>query len=213
MLRRAVAEGTVSQGAACIAHMKWFSRRDPGCRFEQLVRPHLERLFRLAWRFTQSREDAEDLVQALLLKLLPQRERLGEIEQLGPWLARSLSALYVDQARARRRAEDGLGMRVVDDELLAAVVDETGDSPERHAERLQLGGRLEAALACLSAEHRALIALHDIEGYTLDELTTMLAVPVGTLKSRLHRGRTHLRWLLLEAAEVPTAVAGVRVAV
>ena len=195
--------------------MKWFSRpamapaADP---FEALVRPHLEGLFRLAYRFTRSREDAEDLVQGLLVKLLAQPERLGEVEQLGPWLARSLYYFHVDHLRQRRRADKGLGLRVADEEVLTAVVDEQREGPEQAAERGQLGRRLEVALGRLSAEHRALIGLHDIEGYKLEELAGMLELPIGTLKSRLHRGRAHLRWLL-EAAEATDQVRGVRVAI
>jgi RNA polymerase sigma-70 factor (ECF subfamily) len=194
--------------------MKWFSRpvtAPAAGPFEALVRPHLEGLFRLAYRFTRSREDAEDLVQGLLVKLLAQPERLGEVEQLGPWLARSLYYFYVDHQRQRRRAEAGLGVRVADEAALAGVVDEQREGPEQAAERGQLGRRLEAALGRLSAEHRALIALHDVEGYKLEELAGMLELPIGTLKSRLHRGRAHLRWLL-EAAEVTDRVTGVRVA-
>jgi RNA polymerase sigma-70 factor (ECF subfamily) len=196
--------------------MKWFSRPArvaADCRFEALLRPHLERLFRLAWRFTQSREDAEDLVQALLLKLLPQEDKLVAVEQLGPWLARSLFYLYIDQVRQRRRQEDGLGLRIDDEDALHAVVDDERGSPEHAADRLRENRRLEGALGALSPEHRALIALHDIEGHTLEELSGMLEVPIGTLKSRLHRGRANLRWLLSDAADGGALQPGVRVAV
>lgn len=196
--------------------MNWFRRASRGSRdsdFERLVRPHLERLYRLAWRFTQSSEDAEDLVQALLLKLLPQAARLAEIEQPGPWLARSLYYLYIDQLRQQRRADAGLGTRIHDESVLEAVVDEACESPEQATERARLNRRLEAALATLSPEHRALVALHDIEGHTLEELARMLDVPIGTLKSRLHRARANLRWLLSDTAASAAPEPGVRVAV
>lgn len=165
-------------------------------RFEALVRPHLERLYRLAWRFTRSPEDAEDLLQSLLLKLLPQEERIAALDLPGPWLARALYHLYVDETRRQRRADAGLGSVLEAEDALEQLVDETRDSPEQAAERSQREQRLGQALAALSHEHRALIAWHDMEGYTLDELAVSLDVPVGTLKSRLHRGRAHLRALL-----------------
>jgi RNA polymerase sigma-70 factor (ECF subfamily) len=196
--------------------MSWFKRAArPGraSDFEERVRPHLDRLYRLAWRFTQSAEDAEDLVQALLLKLLPQAARLAEIEQPGPWLARSLYYLYIDQVRQQRRADERLGTRVHDVDALEAVVDEVCESPEQATERERLGRRLEAALATLSPEHRALVALHDIEGHTLEELARLLEVPIGTLKSRLHRARANLRWLLSDTVESTAVAPGVRVAV
>ena len=165
----------------------------PADRFETLLRPHLDRLYRLAYRFTGSREDAEDLVQSLLIKLIRQEDRLAAVEILAPWLARSLYHLFVDQARQRVRAVMALGHPITDAEAVAAIADEASESPEQAMERHLTQRRLEAALAQLPAEQRALIAWHDMEGYTLDELAATLDVPLGTLKSRLHRGRASLR--------------------
>lgn len=194
--------------------MNWFARGPAPLRetrFEALVRPHLERLYRLAWHFTRSREDAEDLVQTLLLKLLPQEERLAQLDLPGPWLARSLYHLYVDETRRRRRRDAGLGVDA-GDEVLDFLVDEQGESPERHAERAQAGRALAAALERLSPEHRALLAWHDVEGYTLEELAVSLELPLGTLKSRLHRGRAHLRTLLMEPSGAGERVEKQRIA-
>jgi RNA polymerase sigma-70 factor (ECF subfamily) len=165
-------------------------------RFEARVGPHLERLYRLAYRLTGSREDAEDLVQSLLVKLLPLERRLAEIELLAPWLARALYHLYVDEMRRGSRSPTGLRATAADHELLANMPDETFETPEQSTERRLAQRRVAAALAQLTPEHRALIAWHDMEGYTLDELAASLNVPVGTLKSRLHRARAHLRVIL-----------------
>jgi RNA polymerase sigma-70 factor (ECF subfamily) len=97
-----------------------------------------------------------------------------------------------------------------DEDDLAAIPDDTSETPEQSSERRLARRRLAAALAQLTPEHRALIAWHDIEGYTLDELATALDVPLGTLKSRLHRGRAHLRHLLTEPSGAPERVYGVR---
>lgn len=188
--------------------MSWFSRGplSPAGRFEELVRPHLERLYRLAYRFTGRREDAEDLVQSLLIKLIAQEQRLAAVQLLGPWLARSLYHLYVDEVRRRGRTAAALGDPTSGCEALETIVDEASEAPELAAERQLTRRRLEAALAELPAEQRALIAWHDIEGYTLEELAVGLGVPLGTLKSRLHRGRAGLRRRLLQPADAPERV-------
>ena len=213
---RSALHGTQIAFQACKTDMKWFKPTIVPVResrFDSLVRPHLERLYRLAYRFTHSREDAEDLVQSLLIKLLAQEERLATLDLPGPWLARALYHLYIDQTRQRRRQEAALGSRLTDEYALDSLVDEVSDSPEQAVERNQRADRLQAALAALSSDHRALIAWHDMEGYTLDELAVQLQVPLGTLKSRLHRGRANLRALLEDPSAGVEALSVARFAV
>ncbi len=165
--------------------------------FEALVRPHLDRLYRLAYRFTGSADDAEDLVQALLVKLVPQEKRLAEVEQLGPWLARSLYYLYIDLTRHRSNSP----LDHSDGEGEAALHELTADEayqPEEVVEQLLTRQRIAEALERLPDEQRAIIAWHDIEGYTLEELAEQHGIPIGTLKSRLHRARARLRAILMK---------------
>lgn len=168
-----------------------FGRNSPAAQFEGLIRPHLDRLFRLAFRFTGSRADAEDLVQELCLRLFPKLEELKRVEQAGPWLARALHNLFIDLHRRESRSP-------VDtmDQLPEAEADEPG--PLQRAMASATAERIQAALARLPEDHRAVIAWHDIEGYTLDELSVGKDLPLGTLKSRLHRARRALRQLLME---------------
>jgi RNA polymerase sigma-70 factor, ECF subfamily len=165
--------------------------------FDQLVRPHLDRLYRLAYRFTGAREDAEDLVQELCARMLPRLEELRRLDRPGPWLARALHNLYVDQARHRGRSPvdsveelPDVAAPAADPEVLAGITAE----------------QIVRALASLPAEQRAVVAWHDIEGYTLEELAEARDLPLGTLKSRLHRGRAALRKLLMEPFGAPGRV-------
>ncbi len=169
-------------------------------RFDALLRPHLERLYRPAYRFTGSRDDAEDLVQNLLIKLIPQLQKLEQVDILGPWLARALYNLFVDDARRRAREVSAIGMGTSDVAILDQLIDESSESPEQGAERLLSQRRLAAAWQRLPAEQRAVIAWHDIEGYSLDELAAAHDLPLGTIKSRLHRARARMRRLLTEPA-------------
>lgn len=169
----------------------------PAGRFEALVQPHLDNLYRVAYRFTGSAEDAEDLVQSLLVKLIPQEGRMAQVEQLGPWLARALYYLFIDQTRHRAGSAldqaDGEG-----EEGLAGIPDEEARQPHEIVERLLTRQRIAEALLRLPPEQRAIIAWHDVEGYTLEELAEQHGIPLGTLKSRLHRARVRLRTLLLQ---------------
>jgi len=164
-----------------------FRRRgsDP---FEDLLAPHVEHLYRLAYRFTGNREQAEDLVQDLLVKLYPRSDELAEVAQLRPWLARTLYHQFIDQKRREQRAPF-----VAEEAGLEAVDTDPRSDPEGGVERDRLQQRLTAALATLNPDQRALVALHDMEGYTLVELEPLLSTPLGTLKSRLHRARARLR--------------------
>jgi RNA polymerase sigma-70 factor (ECF subfamily) len=166
--------------------------------FEDLLRPQVEYLYRLAWRFTGSVADAEDLVQDVLLKLFPRTQEMLGIQKLRPWLARVLYHQYVDSVRKRARSPilqlvvaDGDGE---DDPL--DKVPATRGSPEEHAERGNLRDLILGALRQLNPEQRAVVTMHDVEGYSLEELERLLDTPLGTLKSRLHRARRQLRALI-----------------
>lgn len=163
-----------------------FRQRQEG--FEGLLTPHIDHLYRLAYRFSGNQHDAEDLVQELLLKLYPRYRQLREIEQLRPWLARSLYNLFIDHTRRQGRSPTAEA-----DDAALAQIPTNDDSPEEALNSAWRQRRLEQALAELNPDQRALIGLHDMEGYTLTELEQVLETPLGTLKSRLHRARAHLR--------------------
>lgn len=169
------------------------ARRETLPNFETLVRPHLDLLYRLAYRFCANQADAEDLVQDLLVKLYPRRAEMATIDNLQPWLTTSLYRLFVDGTRRRARSR----LDLIDDE--AAFYDSVAseeDQPDEDLQREQRLSQLQRAFERLNDDHRALLSLHDIEGYQLNEISEMLEVPIGTLKSRIHRGRARLRELL-----------------
>lgn len=151
-----------------------------------MLAPHIEHLYRLAYRFTGNRPDAEDLVQDLLVKLYPRRAELAGIEHLQPWLVRALYNLFIDTVR--RAGRNPLAAASGDDALPGLE-----DVPQRAPEDLLLQQQLERALLELNPDQRSLIVLHDIEDYTLQELEQLMDTPIGTLKSRLHRARARLR--------------------
>lgn len=162
--------------------------------FDALVRPHINYLYRVAYRFCGNKDDAEDLVQDLMVKLYPRRAEMAGVEKLRPWLTTTLYRMFIDGTRRKARSP----IELVEDEHSFYETME-GDGVERPDESLgreQQMERLQAAFERLNDDHRTLITLHDIEGYKLTELEAMLEVPVGTLKSRIHRARARMRELL-----------------
>jgi len=165
--------------------------------FERLVQPHFDRLWRLAFRLTGRRPEAEDLFQELLIKAFGMLDDLVGIEEPGSWLSRVMYNLFIDEQRrfARRR------MHVVEEGFLPGEgLDALAgpDDPVRDNERLERLRQLDSALAELSDEHRIIVLLHDTEGYKLNEIQELMGIPVGTVKSRLHRARARLREILDE---------------
>jgi RNA polymerase sigma-70 factor (ECF subfamily) len=163
--------------------------------FDALVRPHLDRLYRLSFRLAGNKPEAEDLFQDVLTKIYPRLNDLVDIEEPGSWLCRIMYNHFIDNRRryARQRlvviSEQGLPGQNI--EAIAGNLDPVVDS-----ERLDNIMRLDAALSALSEEHRLVVLLHDSEGYKLNEIQEVTGVPVGTLKSRLHRARARLREIL-----------------
>ncbi len=163
--------------------------------FTAFVRPHLDRLYRLAFRLTGERDDAQDLVQEVMLKLYPQVDRMADIDEPGTWLGRVLYNKFVDT----RRRTTARRLYLVDNSVYSENPDlarsELPDTEQQAGGELTLR-RIEAAVRQLSEDHRIIISLHDIEGYTLTEIADITGVPHGTLKSRRHRARERLQELL-----------------
>jgi RNA polymerase sigma factor (sigma-70 family) len=163
--------------------------------FEALVRPHFERMYRLAFRLTASKPEADDLFQDVLVKVFPRFEELLTLDQPGPWLCRVMYNHFIDN---RRRFQRQRLLAVSEDQLPGQSLETLpgGPDPALDREREDNIMQLNRALAMLSEEHRLVVLLHDAEGYKLSEIQELMDVPVGTLKSRLHRARARLREIL-----------------
>jgi RNA polymerase sigma-70 factor (ECF subfamily) len=153
--------------------VKWLdSDKD---RFTELMRPHFDALYIAAQRMTRSAADAEDLVQDVCLKAHMHIDELEKIEFQRAWLLKTLYHRFIDIQRARERSPVDMaetGAESSDPDFLARV----GPRPDDLAS--------------------SLLALHDIEGFSLEEIRQVTGLPEGTLKSRLHRTRARLGRLL-----------------
>lgn len=169
-------------------------------RFENLLRPHIELLYRMAYRWTQSQDRAEDLVQDVLTRLASRVTEMEAIESLKPWLVRILYNRYVDDYRRQRASpiDESHSGWVPDEENTAPDPVNQAIDPVQPIAQEELRLSLHKALAYLEAEQRDLVLLHDMEGYSAEEAAEILGIPLGTVKSRLHRARAKLKLLLFD---------------
>jgi RNA polymerase sigma-70 factor (ECF subfamily) len=165
--------------------------------FAALISPHLEVLYRAAYRLTGRRSDAEDLVQDVCVRAYGKLAELKTLEQPKSWLLRIEYRLFVDGVRRRKRSP----LRATAQDLDARTA--TDDpSPEEEAEGSLAERRLLAALKSMDKEQRALLSLH-VEGYSLDELHALTDLSKDVLKARLYRARVRLGTLLERQAAGP----------
>ena len=152
--------------------------------FAGLVQRHQRRAYAVARSIVLSHDDAEDAVQEGFLHAFRAMARFRPEQAFGAWLHRIVANAALDISR-RRKVRDA-------DEL-----PETLASPHKDpAESDELRVRLDAALSTLGERQRAVIVLHDVEGYKHAEIGSLLGIPEGTARSDLHHARTHLRRLL-----------------
>jgi RNA polymerase sigma-70 factor (ECF subfamily) len=152
--------------------------------FAALVRLHMRRAYAVARAITATHEDAEDAVQEGFLHAYRALDRFRPEQSFGAWLHRIVANAALDIGR-RRKVRD------------ADALSESVSLPFRDpAEDDELRRRLVAGLEALSARQRAVIVLHDVEGFTHGEIGAMLGIPEGTARSDLHHARAALRRLL-----------------
>lgn len=178
-------------------------------RFEALVQPHLEAMYRFAFRLAGQQQDAEDLVQDVVVKLYPRLDELEDVEQLRPWLNRVLYRHFIDQVRRKGRQGDRPLSELMDGARQADWLDslESDDlGPDILVSQARLGPALDRVLATLAPDQRTLVLLHDVDGWRQEDIAEVLDIPLGTVKSRLHRCRAMLRKKLQRELEpIPQA--------
>lgn len=172
---------------------------DAAAEFDHLLRGHIPALYRCAYRWTGAVDRAEDLVQELLIRLYPKLDELRALERIRPWALRVMYRIFVDQVRRERSAPVQAGLdppRESGEEEAPEPIDPAA-GPAELVEQQLTQQRVMAAWDSLGEEHRVVLSMHDIEDYTLPELAQIMEIPLGTLKSRLHRARARLRELLV----------------
>jgi RNA polymerase sigma factor (sigma-70 family) len=155
--------------------------------WDEVVRTHSARVYRLAYRLTGNPYDAEDLTQDVFVRVFRSLSTYtpGTFEG---WLHRITTNLFLDQVRRKQRIR------------FDALADDAADrlpgrepTPAQHYDDHHLDGDVQLALDALTPDFRAAVVLCDIEGLSYEEIAATLGIKLGTVRSRIHRGRAQLR--------------------
>jgi len=145
-------------------------------------------MYRFAFRLSGQQQDAEDLVQDVVVKLYPRLEELESIDQLRPWLNRVLYRQFIDSVRRKGRQADSPLSSFEFSDAESWIDAQPADLPDI-TERLdsdRMRAMLENALSDLSPDQRTLLLLCEVDGWNQEDIAAVLDIPLGTVKSRLH---------------------------
>lgn len=164
----------------------------------EVVEQHSARVYRLAYRLTGNVHDAEDLTHDVFVRVFRSLDGYSPGTFEG-WLHRITTNLFLDKARRKQR----LRFDALTDEFAALLHSGTA-GPEQIVIEHHLDGDIQRALDALPPQFRAAVVLCDIEGLTYEEVAETLDIKLGTVRSRIHRGRALLRESLSHRAPAPS---------
>ena len=180
-----------------------FRKKTPSLKseFELEAMVHTEALYRTAVRMTKNPGDAEDLVQETLLKAYKSFDRFEKGTNAKAWLFKIMTNTFINTYRARQKVSTSVSFDEIDDSYLHSQItgmsSESGN-PEKDFFNKVLDADVVAAIEKLPEEFRMVVVLAFNEGFAYQEIADILGIQVGTVKSRLHRGRKILQKLLWE---------------
>lgn len=171
--------------------------------FEQQALPLLDQLYGGALRLTRNPADAEDLVQETYIKAFQAFDSFTQGTNLKAWMYRIMTNLYITNYRkAQRRPSQTSAEEITDYQLLSSASHESQglESAEVEALKKLPTSEISEALNALSEDYRMVVYYADVEGLAYKEIAEIMGVPLGTVMSRLHRGRKKLREALKDVA-------------
>ncbi len=170
--------------------------------FEEEIVPHLDAMYNFALRLTSDPSDAEDLVQDTIVKAFRFFSSYEKGTNAKAWLFRILKNSYINNYRKQSKQPNQVDYDEVSSfyETIRADRTDTSDLEDKMFRDL-IDDDISQALEELPEDFRTVVLLCDVEGFTYEEIANMLDVPIGTIRSRLHRGRNLLKAQLKEYAE------------
>lgn len=174
------------------------ARRGDEAAYRELIGRYQRPVLSLVYRLVRDRELAEDLTQDTFIKVLNALDRYDPKQKFSSWIFKIAHNTAIDQLRKRTvptLSLDGSPHAETDDEIEASTVTPiAGDeTPEEYTANREIGREIEAALAELRPEYRSAIILWHVEGRPYDEIAEIMQLPLGTVKTFIHRGRNELK--------------------
>jgi len=174
-----------------------------GWDFEAAVMPFVDSLFNTAYRLTRNAQDAEDLVQETYLKAYRHYDKFEEGTNLKAWLFKIMKNTFINNYRKKQRVPPQSDFAELEGGFESRVREDAAGrikSPEEEFLETIVDEQVQAALDSLPADYRMAVILADLENFSYKEIAGILEVPVGTVMSRLYRGRKQLEVAMLEYA-------------
>lgn len=172
------------------------SRNGDTAAFGELVALFEKKVYNLAYRFTNNDDDALDLAQEAFLRAFTNLNDFRGTSSFGTWIHRITANLCLDEIRRRRRQPVySLDVAVTTEEggeVERQLVDES-DTPLETVEKRELQAEIQAGINSLDDEFRLAVVLRDLQGHSYEEIAEIMGVSIGTVKSRISRGRRALK--------------------
>ena len=174
--------------------------------FRELVRRYERPVFSLLYRMVRDRALAEDLAQETFIKVLNGIKSYNPQFKFSSWIFKIANNAAIDHLRKRdldTLSLDGSPHATTPEEMSATALQlgDRGESPLQEVEARELGSAIERAIARLRPEYRACILLRHVEGHSYEEIARILELPLGTVKTYIHRARNELRGYLADRKE------------
>jgi RNA polymerase sigma-70 factor, ECF subfamily len=176
---------------------------EQGWNFEAQAMPFVDSLYNTAYRMTRNAEDAEDLVQETYFKAYRYYDKFEEGTNFKAWLFKIMKNTFINNYRRQQQAPPQSDFAEIEESFESQVSEEASGqikSPEEEFLENVLDEDVQRALDSLPTDYRMVVVLADLEGFSYKEIAEILEVPVGTVMSRLYRGRRLLEAAMLQYA-------------